>query len=139
FHDERIAERRERPSIERLRALVIGNGKADVVDHAGLLFRLNQSQDNALIVRMSVMAGLVPAISLLGARPCASIGITGSRRANGSLSARRAQRPGDDGKPTLRIPASLRRPGSPVRFSFPLERGMERREAPGCLRGTLGG
>src|SRR5258708_20086850 len=36
FHDETIAERRQRLCIESFRKLVIGDGKADVVDHQNL-------------------------------------------------------------------------------------------------------
>src|SRR5882672_10816420 len=34
FHDEAVAERRQRLQIKRLRALIIGNRKTDVIDHS---------------------------------------------------------------------------------------------------------
>src|SRR5674476_336575 len=33
FHDEAVAERRQRPGVERFRPFIVGNRKADVVEH----------------------------------------------------------------------------------------------------------
>jgi len=37
FHDEAVAERRQRRQVKRLGARIVGNRKADVIDHQMLL------------------------------------------------------------------------------------------------------
>jgi hypothetical protein len=37
FHDEAVAERRQRLQVKGLRARIIGNRKTDMVDHRNLL------------------------------------------------------------------------------------------------------